>query len=159
MVSDEELLSQIKAREQEIAMARYELHNRQNVLQHIPKETMVQKAFKMFNDLTKPKQRIGMGSNGIVPDRNEELDYFKKLLRKRDIEIKKQKHMITKMNAPKIYIKKEFMDGKNIMKKKISPQVGLRSSTRKDRESALPSRQSRAGQSPTTFRRKEAWLK
>ena len=155
MVTNEELMFHIKAKEQEIALAQQELQSRmENISQNVPqnntmKSTMFQKAFRLFNDLTKPKQRpqyrgqqpnnfgearisearigearINNVSDRIGEDRNDELDYFKKLLRKRDIEIRKQKHMLTKVTAPKIYVKTDFM-GKNSTLK-IKPQKKIK---------------------------------
>ena len=161
MVTNEELMFHIKAKEQEIALAQQELQSRmENISQNVPqnntmKSTMFQKAFRLFNDLTKPKQRpqyrgqqpnnfgearisearIGEARINNVSDRtdlrpstnevrNDELDYFKKLLRKRDIEIRKQKHMLTKVTAPKIYVKTDFM-GKNSTLK-IKPQKKIK---------------------------------
>lgn len=148
MVTNEEIRFQIEQRKQEIAMAQQELQNRQynvpqqNVPQYNdPQPTIVQKALRMFNDLTKPRnrQRPQQGENNysINHNRDDEINYFKKILQQKDIEIRKQRHMITKMNAPKTYIKRDFMKTRNIVKKKTVPRVVLRTSTSEPREAWL----------------------
>ena len=129
MVTNEEILSQIELKKQEIALAQQELQNRNNISQYnaSPKESLSKKAFKMFYDFTKPKQKYQplMNSSGVI-DKDKEIDYFKKILQQKDIEIRKQRHMITKMNAPRTYIKKDFMKSRNIVKNKTVPRESVK---------------------------------
>ena len=142
MATNEEILPQIEQNKKDIAMAQQELQNRFQSEQRPQAETITQKAFRMFNDLTKPKQRPVPQynnqnmTNNVPVDREAENNYFRKLLHKKDVEIRKQRHMITKTNAPKRYIKRDFMDDKKIIKTR-SPRVGQRPSTRIPREAWL----------------------
>ena len=125
MVTDEEILAQIEQKKQEIVTARNELQNRIEVRQMPKTETITQRVFRMFNNFIKPNQKpsyspLGQNNYDAIPNKEVELEYFKKLLRKKDIEIRKQKYMITKMNAPKRYIKKDFMEGSGIINKRTT---------------------------------------
>lgn len=146
MVTNEEILSQIELKKQEIALAQQELQNRQQlVIQHnasqqnvVPKESLSKKAFRMFYDFTKPKPKYQslMNGSGVI-DKDKELDYLKKILHKRDTEIRKQRNLITKKNVPKTYIKKDFIKSTDNILKSRGPRVVLRTSTSEPRESWL----------------------
>jgi hypothetical protein len=136
-MNNEEILSQIEQKKQEIAMAQQELQNRMQIRQMPQPETITQKAFRLFNSLTKPKHRpqykvqqpnnfgeARIGESQISEDRNDEVNYFKKLLREKDIEIRKQRHMLTKVNIPKTYVKTDFMGNTNTLK--IKPQKRIK---------------------------------
>lgn len=123
MVTNEEILFQIEQKKQEIVMTQNGLQNRMEFKQMPKSETITQRVFRMFNNFIKPKQKLlyvqqGQNNYDMIPNKDDELEYFKKLLRKKDIEIRKQRYMITKMNAPKTYIKKEFMEGHDIINKR-----------------------------------------